>query len=219
LWILPVPALAGLALTFPFAPSVRMPAAAASMAFVALLLAVGFGASSHTTFGSPSDLMRNATIGTPRLKVEPIGYAAAARLNRHVPAGAIVLAPERVSLWVPTFHQRAHPLSVRTLYLQVARRHLGADEVRRRRELTLFVQGWRSDSLNADAFRNGLEQYAVSGVCLESKNAEGARPVLVSLGFELREALAACEIWVRKRLEEEVTPTSAHPNGPMRPLP
>ena len=61
-------------------------------------------------------------VGRPRLKAPETLYRWAGALNDAVPAGATVVAPPDVGVWVTTFHDHAHPLQTRKLYLS---RHIG----------------------------------------------------------------------------------------------
>jgi hypothetical protein len=137
-------------------------------------------------------------VGRPRLKVPEGPYRWAAALNAAVPAGAVVVAPPDIGLWITTFHDHAHPLQTRKLYLSHLRAQLGEENVMLRRLMTQYVGG-EGEERNAGAhFARGLEIFGVKGVLLRnSGRAVEARAILERLGFERTLQAVDHEIWVR----------------------
>jgi hypothetical protein len=199
LWALPVPALMGLLFTAPFALlKQRSPPVGPIALYVSMLVALFVVVPERTTIQAASGFPGRVWLGTPQLKVDDIHYEAALRLSRIVPQGSIVLAPERVSRWIATIHYHPYPLVARYLYLGPASHQLGIEEVTRRRELTRFVEGARGGEDALAQFRQGLEDYAVRGVCLAIAASDDARTVLREAGFVPRLGGKLYEIWARR---------------------
>jgi hypothetical protein len=115
-----------------------------------------------------------------------------------VPSGAVVVAPPDVGVWITTFHEHAHPLQSRRLYLERHRATLGHDNVNFREFMTQYVGG-AANLANPDPyFSLGLSRFEVKGVLLrDSELAAGAREVLERSGFERTLRTREYEIWVR----------------------
>ena len=111
---------------------------------------------------------------------------------------ATVVAPPDVGVWVTTFHDHAHPLQTRRLYLGHHRAHLGDDNVDLRIFMTQYAGGG-GDAPNAGAlFARGLRTFDVKGVLLRnSGRAIEARATLERLGYERTLQAVDHEIWVR----------------------
>ncbi len=130
-WILPVPLLAGLALTSPVVrlPGWRGPAAAAGLTALVLTFIP-----SARVFGSAD----GARIGAPSLKV-PAEYEVARALVELVPEGSMVVAPIEVAPWVATFHHPPYPVVVRLQYVHMVEAALGPKATNRRVKAVLAV--------------------------------------------------------------------------------
>lgn len=136
-------------------------------------------------------------IKRPGLKVPAQVYRQAEILNRSVEPGSYVVAPSRVSAWVPTFHHHAYPLRVRQ-YLR--HRSLGVRNRRARATMTDYVNGKNGKNGKGHrVFAWGLDAYDVRAVMLRvpSRTSKRARATLEAAGFavELRED--TWELWVR----------------------
>ena len=113
-------------------------------------------------------------------------------------AGAVVVAPSDIGLWVTTFHDHAYPLQTRKLYLGHHRAHLGEENVKLRRFMTQFAGGGGEERNAGAHFARGLETFDVKGVLLRnSGRAIEARAILERLGFERTLQAVDHEIWVR----------------------
>jgi hypothetical protein len=194
LWALPVPILITLTLLAPLgiragAPGWRGRAAWALLLGAFLLLV-------PARWGP--GLENGVRLGWPSLKVDPVAYRWAEELASQVPPGSQVVAPADVGLWLPTFGGRVFPLLVRNLYLEPFRPQLGDAEVSLRRWMTGIAGGEVSGPAFAPTFRQGLERFRVSGVCLLiGPGAEPIREVLRAEGFRLHVQDRAHEIWVK----------------------
>ena len=201
MWSLPVPILMALVLVAPLhwdrGPGSR---AAGRIACLALLAAFAFviprfGALSEENGGMSRTGLR---LDWPGLKVPDGAYRWAALLNGSVIAGAQVVAPPDVSVWVPTFHHHAIPVVVRPEYQYRHREQLGAKNVRDRWIMTLYAGGVARVDDAPDVFREGLDHFAVQGVCLRNgKHAAEARSILQTAGFRRTVHALDREIWVR----------------------
>jgi hypothetical protein len=197
MWSLPVPILMALVLISPLHLARSAASRVACVALCAAFLAVvpAFGALSERNQGIGGVGIR---VGRQRAKAPEVPYRWAAALNAAVPTGAIVVAPPDVSVWVTTFHDHAHPLQTRRLYLDHHRAHLGNDNVELRMFMTQYAGGG-GEAQNAGAlFARGLRTFDVKGVLLRnSGRAVEARAILERLGFERTLHAVDHEIWVR----------------------
>ena len=201
MWSLPVPILMTLVLVSPLHWD-RGPWSRAAGRLGCLVLLAVF-AVSIPRFSALSEANRGTNragfrLGWPGLKVPDDAYRWAALLNESVPPGAQVVAPPDVSAWVPTFHGHAHSVVVRPEYHYRHRERLGAENIRGRRIMALYAAGVARDDDAPDVFREGLERFAVKGVCLRNgKHAAQARSILRALGFRRKLQATDREIWVR----------------------
>jgi hypothetical protein len=193
LWVVPVPALLALVLAAPLQLGGRLRGLGrAASAALAAGFALGVPAQSSL------DRANGVRLGWPGLKVPPADYALAERLTRSVAPGSRVVAPPRVSFWVPVFPRRAFPLVVMDVYLQRFRPQLGQDDIAQRFVASLVAGGVRANDDAVPLFRLALERYAVKGVLLvDSPDAPALRRILVEAGFRRVERLGSAAIWVR----------------------
>ena len=202
-WCIPLPLLLALALTSPFGLHVRFPVKlSASIAALGLFAAFVPSYSALSPENRPVEVPGFLRLGVPSLKVPVSAYRSAydwaAELNDSVPVGASVVAPEYISLWIPTFHHSAHPLLVRESYLRKHLDRLGRDEVRPRRVMTRYVAGIVMQTDAPEVFRAGLDRFDVKAVCLAvTHRSPDIRATLRELGFERTVAGPEHEIWVR----------------------
>jgi hypothetical protein len=201
MWSLPVPILMALILISPLhlarGAASRVASGIACIALCATFLAVipAFGALSERNGGSGGVGIR---VGRQRVKAPEGPYRWAAALNAAVPTGAVVVAPPDIGLWVTTFHDHAHPLQTRKLYLGHHRAHLGEEDVKLRMFMTQYAGGGGEDENAGTHFARGLEAFDVKGVLLRnSGRAVEARAILERLGFERTLQAVDHEIWVR----------------------
>jgi hypothetical protein len=201
LWSVPVPTLMTLVLVAPLhwnrGPRSRIGGRLGCLALFALFAAAvpRYGALSPENGGAVNTGLR---LGWPGPKVPADAYRWAALLNESVPAGAQVVAPPDVSVWVPTFHHPAHPVEVRPGYLYRHRERLGAENVRDRRVMTLYAAGIAAVDDAPEIFRRGLDRFSVQGVCLRNgSRAAEARAILRQAGFRRKLRATDREIWVR----------------------
>jgi hypothetical protein len=193
LWVAPVPALLALVLSAPLQLRGRLRGLGrAACAALAAGFALGVPAQSSLSRAN------GVRLGWPGLKVPTADYALAERLTRSVPPGSRVLAPPRVSCWVPVFPRRAFPLVVTDAYLRRFRPQLGQEDIALRFVASLVAGGRREHKDPVPLFALALDRYAVKGVLLvDSPDAAALRRILVREGFRRVEELDSAAIWVR----------------------
>src|SRR6185437_13068816 len=101
------------------------------------------------------------TLGLPAPKVDPIAYRVAAQIVTHVPEQGVVLAPQAVSIWLPSFIVHPELLGVRTLYLT---RAFSTQDAARRSSLMEYVAGQYRPPDSAVWFADALQRYGVGAV-------------------------------------------------------
>ncbi|MEE8474926.1 MAG: DUF6077 domain-containing protein [Myxococcota bacterium] len=200
MWAMPVPILMAMVLTAPLQAGGRGWRRVASRLGCLVALAVFAGAIPR--FSALSELNRGVWaemhIGWPRLKVPQDSYRWAAAINSSAGAGAQVLAPPEVSTWIPTFHNHAFAVMVRSAYLGFQSRHLESGEPELRQAMTHFVAGTPVSGFSMIQFRAGLDRFDVKAVCLRnSELATETRATLESAGFRRTLRGVDREIWVR----------------------
>ena len=159
-WALPLPFFLAVLLdgVIERASGMRSRALAACVCMALVGCAVAFG----WRFGT----LRSAnavTLGLPGLKVDPVEYRVAARIAKDVPEAGVVLAPEAVSIWLPSFVVHPELLGVRELYLT---RVFSMDDAARRSLLMRYVGGQHRPPGSAAWFVDALRRYGVTAVVL-----------------------------------------------------
>jgi hypothetical protein len=200
LWSLPLPVLMALVLIAPLhLARGRVSRIGAGAACTALCIAFVVGVPAFSVFSERNEGAGGVGIrvGWPQLKAPESPYHWAGALNDAVPAGATVVAPPDVSVWITTFHHHAHPLQTRKLYLSRHIDQLGIEAVNLRMFMTRYVGGDREVE-HADAhFARGLRSLDVEGVLLRNTPLAGtAREILARSGFERTLHSLEYEIWV-----------------------
>lgn len=213
MWSLPLPILMALMLTSPLqfdrTPLRRMlaPVAAALAMVVFVAFVPEFSAISRgnrVRFGDPA-----------QIKVPLKWYFLAAALNRRVPEGSMVVAPQKVALWVPSIHHHPFVTSAREVYLHRIEAKLGTEEVDHRMLMSEVVslpskdvelriretEGFERRSRQGDPvgrFREGLRRYDVRGVCINNRAPlyQPIREVLQAEGFALKWERYGYQIWI-----------------------
>jgi hypothetical protein len=159
-WALPLPLLLAVLLHGLIERALRMRSRVlAAGACVALaVFAVVFG----WRFGT----LRSAntvTLGLPGPKVSAVEYQVAARIAKDVPEQGVVLAPEQVSVWLPTFIVHPELLGVRALYLG---RAFSPQDAARRSSLMQYVAGLYRPPDSAAWFADALRSYGLTAVVI-----------------------------------------------------
>ena len=194
MWAVPIPILMTLVLVAPLTLVVRprpaMPRALWLVLLAAFALVIPqYGGLSQRNF---------VRLGWPALKVPRADYRWAALVNESVPPGSPVLVPTDVGAWVVTFHHHTFPLTVRN-YLHTTKGVLGAEELTQRYAMQRFVNEPELIEATPQAFRDGLDRFAVRAVCLPSTAAAAAaRSILEQAGFRQVQRDEDYELWVRR---------------------
>jgi hypothetical protein len=187
-WLLPLPVIAGIAVSTPLAlkafPGGRRGRCAA---FALLLAAVAamtggehvFAASNRTEFRWPSP------------KVEA-GYAIATALRDELGPNATVLAPQSISRWLPMLHHHPKPLLA-------LRRHarIHGEEGFRRLRVKDHVTGLSRLDGGVEELGREITHYSVDAVFLHNGNpwADEIRELLGRLDFDRLIRTQSYEIW------------------------
>lgn len=157
-WALPLPLFLAVLLDGVIERAMRMqPRMLAASACVAL-------AACAILFGWRFGTLRSAnavTLGLPGPKVDPIEYQVAAKIDEAVPEKGFVLAPEAVSVWLPTFVVHPELLGVRMLYLG---RAFPPQDAARRSALMQYVGGQYQPPDSAAWFADALRRYGLTAV-------------------------------------------------------
>lgn len=118
-------------------------------------------------FGWRFGTLRSAnavTLGIPHLKVYPVEYRVARDVAEEVPEDGVVLAPDLVAFWLPTFVVHPQLLGVRDLYLT---RNFARPEAERRWALMQYVGGEARSADSAALFADALRQYRLAAVVIK----------------------------------------------------
>jgi hypothetical protein len=190
-WLLPLPVIAGLALSAPLAvrslPGGRRGRCAAIIALLASVAAI-WGP------GHVFSTSNRTVIRWPSLKVEA-EYTVARALQERLGPGATVIAPQEVSRWLPMLHHHPRPL----LALRRHARMHGEEGVRRLR-LKDHVAGLHRLPGGAESFDREIVDYAAAAACLPDDNpwADETRDVLGKLGYQRTDHVMSYEIWTHR---------------------
>jgi hypothetical protein len=102
-----------------------------------------------------------------------------------------------VNTWIPTFHDHAYPLMVRT-YLRPLRDRLGAVSYRERFVMVRYARGEPVVEEAPAIFARGLDLYDVQVVCIRSsEHASLQREILRASGFRPSVQRIRYELWER----------------------
>ncbi len=162
-WLLPMPALVGLAvigcrrLLRRAEPdrSARLVGVVGALVLAATLLPPRYVL-------SPAN---GVEIKLPSLKM-PAAYDYAEMVNRSVTPPAYVLAPPEISQWLTVHNRHAYPLLSIPKYLSA---RLRPADFERRGRLISYVSGGQRAGIGPEALRRGLKHYNVTGVCLDAR--------------------------------------------------
>jgi hypothetical protein len=199
-WVLPLPFFLAVLLdgVIQRAWGMRSKVLAACVCAALAGAAIAFGWHFGTLRGA-----NGVTLGAPGLKVNPVEYQVAVKIAENVPEQGVVLAPQSVSIWLPSFVVHPELLGVRGLYLTHT---FPAQEAIRRSLLMRYVAGQHrtpdSEALLADA----LQRYGLTAVVLaHSAPWYGEmESVLERHGWQPL-ASGAYDIWVKNRGGTEVS--------------
>jgi hypothetical protein len=164
-------------------------------------------------FGWRFGTLRSAnsvTLGTPGPKVDPVEYHVAARIVEDVPEQGVVLTPEAVAVWLPSFVVHPELLGVRALYLT---RAFPPRDATRRDSLMRYVAGQFRPPDSAAWFADALRRYGLTAVVLvHSAPWRGEmQNVLQRHGWQ-RLSSGAYDVWVRSGSDAATVNRTA--NGP-----
>jgi hypothetical protein len=216
MWSLPLPILLALLLTSPLQLNGRR--ARRWLGMLAATIAICGFVKFIPTYSSLSERNQVVPGGFPKLTTPGIYYDAARVLSRHAPRGSMVVAPQRIAIWVPSFHHHPYVSYARDVYLRRIEAELGREEAELRMLLSEVVSHTRTDvevrisrtpgferrAADPDAllhFARGIDQLDVHGVCLNARAplASGVQRLLAARSFEKQTSVGGYEIWIRPR--------------------
>jgi hypothetical protein len=182
-WLLPVPALVGLALAGPLAAGGSRRSVRVGRLAIAGLAATLF---LWLPARHPASSTSGVRLAPPGWKIAPAALAAARAVRDHAPEGAPVLAPASVAAWIPALHRHPQPLVVRRGYLALLRNALGQSELDRRAQLELLVSGARRPPHSDRLLREAIARDPLAAVCVaQSTNRwPDVRAALEASGFQ-----------------------------------
>ncbi len=193
-WMLPLPLLVAVVLSWPRVGLRPVSLGAAASAILALGL---LGLAPRAATWSEEN---GVHVGAPGWKLPPDAGGAAQRVVALAPPGSAVLTPTAVARWVPVQHDHPHPLVVREIYLTALRDQLSVEEMERRTTLAQIVSGRRPPGDGA-VLADALERYPLHVVCLAPRAAQ--QPVLQRVlrqsPLELMAREDGYEVWARPR--------------------
>ncbi|MEM1179409.1 MAG: hypothetical protein AAGM22_13750, partial [Acidobacteriota bacterium] len=212
MWTLPVPVLITVLLIAPLLWSRAQARSSGRRTGIlaSLALVIFFISAVPDRYGPTA--ANDVEIKRPGLKVPPVAYAQARTVTEAFGPGALVAAPPEVNHWLPTFHNRVRPLSVR-FYLRRMGPILGEDELRRRDFIPRLLVGDTDWAGAPMALRREIDSYPqITGVVLApSKQRTAYREVLQGLGFQRLESedAAALDLDLWRRVESRTDSQSA----------
>ena len=192
-WVLPLPFFLAMLLdgVIERALGMRSKVLAACACTALAGCAIAFGWRFGTLCGANA-----VTLGTPGLKVDPVEYRVAARVVEDVPEQGVVLAPEAVSVWLPSFVVHPELLGVRTLYLT---RAFPRQDAARRNSLMRYVAGQYRPPDSAAWFADALRRYGLTAVVLvHSAPWRGEMENVLERHGWRRLSSGAYDTWVKK---------------------
>jgi hypothetical protein len=209
-WILPLPALVALMLTWPidFRRLRRVPVwfrTMQAMIFLATLVYLAGNISQGKDFFTRLSAKGRVRFGLPTWKVPQEEFAVACAAAESTTPGAAVLAPSAVSPWITTLHSHPLPLVVRPILLSSQKDVLGSGEYRRRMALFRLVSGGPESPRARQFLQTAHEDYSLSAIALaRAANIEwqSYRELLQSAGFRRALQTVRFEVWTRQHASE-----------------
>jgi hypothetical protein len=118
-------------------------------------------------------------------------------------AGDLVLAPDEIELWIPTFHHHPKPLVIRYSFLHQLRGILPAEEGMRRVVLVGLVSGTQRQLGAEKLLLQAITDYPLAAVCLSGHAMDWPelQRALKRSPLELVVRKPAYEVWARSQLD------------------
>jgi hypothetical protein len=190
-WFLPFGAAIAICFVSPIMTGGRHWLRAGSFVLSAALLATFFGLAPKRTVFASARLS-----WPPRVKVERPAYDVSLRLQKELPAGSAVLAPQSVSLQLPMLLAAPLPIMTKPRYFT------SRDNAKQRYALRQRTED-KGPALTKNGrkkFRESLDELKIRGVVLtrEAAKTPGVISTLGDAGFDRIEQGPKLEIWIRK---------------------
>jgi hypothetical protein len=184
-WVIPLPIFLSIFITQGVVNGFKLPFSKnPTFIFVALALLITL------TLGKPwidPDPMVRSELRIG-LKVPQPEYEVARRLSEIAGRENLVLAPENISTWVPTFRGHAYPLVARTHYTEALITYLPAnrvEEVQERLALSIYIKSAFSDNRQSELLLQNWLVVKKSSYCSAGifKANHGTYRILKDAGF------------------------------------
>jgi hypothetical protein len=132
------------------------------------------------------------------LKVPQNEYAVARTVNRLTPPNTTVLAPQAVSVWIPTMLKHPPCVSVRSGYLDLLKSYLGESEARRRFALQSYISGTFREKTASTVLSQSIDDLCIGSVVVPRNSAwkNEIATVLNTYGFT-SSLISEYEVWTR----------------------
>jgi hypothetical protein len=160
---------------------------------VALLLTLMLLAQNTTL-----DKENRTVLNFPGLKVPPDEYAVARTVNRLTLPNTTVLAPEAVSVWIPTMLKHPPCVSVRSIYFGPIKNYLGKREAKRRSTLQSYISGTFREEAASAVLSQSIADLCIGTVVVPRNLAwkNEIATILNTFGFT-SSLIAEYEVWTR----------------------
>jgi hypothetical protein len=195
-WVAPVPAAVAMTFTAAIATHAKWLRRATGIAAMCLGLWIFF-----STVPSSYVLSRANNVifqWPPRPKVPRDAFAMVREITALLPSGAVVLAPELVSWYLPTVQRHPFPLLANTKYLRTS----WTDE-HRRAWLVRFVSRHETKFGGEEAkrFASGLATYDVAGIVLGQRamRTKGLTALIKKSGYDRVQAVRGYQLWIHRQ--------------------
>lgn len=191
-WALPLPFFLAVILddVIRRVPHLKSKALAVCLCLVLAALAAVFGWRFGTLLCANS-----VTLGTPGPKVPPVEYGVARRVAEQIPEESIVLAPEAVATWLPTFVVHPKLIGVRQMYLSLA---FTPQETAQRSNMMRYVAGKYRPHDATTWFAESIRRFHVTAVVF-THSALWSKEIEMVLGSQGWQPLSCgtYEIWMK----------------------
>jgi hypothetical protein len=191
IWILPLPAIAGLLLAAPLGPqSIKI--TQRHLAYITFIFILATG---QTNILSAKNQIR---ISWPTLEIDKTYHGMAEQLKHVMKEQKHIVAPAEITTAMTLTYGPPYPIFAHPAHLARYARFLGIRETVERSVVQQYITGKYKPS-KQEFLRNTLAKYKIDGICMPSSNQwkDEIRKTLINDGFEELAHILNNEIWVR----------------------
>lgn len=146
----------------------------------------------------PSSILHRTSWSPSLLKVPQPQYHVAQAINAQAPPGAVILAPEEIATWIPTFDDARPVVEAREIYLPQRSGEISPDQLTQRKSLFEWINEKRS--LTTPAALEALERLDVRVIVVRDDS--GCAPIRAVLrqnsDYTLMEPVNGYLVYFRK---------------------